>query len=347
MPKNYNLFLKGDVGGWNFSSDMVNYVLDKRKGSRCDVLINSLGGLVHEALAISSLFKVHGDVHVHYVGMNASAATIAAMGAKSITIDADALFLVHRCSNLVLEWDYMNADQLEAHIKDLEKMKNDQVTLDGCVAGMYARRCKKSKDELLELMKEGAWLTAKQALEWGFVDEITNNDGDEKPALTAKLAESMAVAGIPVPPVVVAQEGKPSLMDRFMAFLSQIGNINPAAADNVAATNQDNYMDKFTALTALLGALSLNAAGNLELSAEQLGELDKALASGQQNLTSAQSRIAGLEAQVAAHEATIATLRNKPADTTTTVVAVATETNEQVSEAEAIAASKAFLASGL
>ena len=103
MPKNYKLFLKGTVGYWNFNADFVNYVLDKHKDEQVNVLIDSLGGDVSTALSISSLFNLHGNVHCHYVGMNASAATIASMGANHISIDADALYLVHKCMTLGYE----------------------------------------------------------------------------------------------------------------------------------------------------------------------------------------------------------------------------------------------------
>ena len=45
MPKNYNLYLKGYVGDWNFSADMVNAVLDKHKDKEVCVLIDSTGGV--------------------------------------------------------------------------------------------------------------------------------------------------------------------------------------------------------------------------------------------------------------------------------------------------------------
>ena len=209
MPKNYHLFLKGEVGSrWsgNFTSDMVNWILDKHKDSEVHVLINSLGGYTHEGLAISSLFKIHGNVHVHFIGQSASAATIAAMGARKITIDADAAFLVHRCSSIVFAWDYMNADQLDEHIKQLEKQKEDQQTLDTIVAGLYARRCKKSKDELLQLMSTDTWLTAREALDWGFVDEITD-DAEDKEPLTESTAAAMSSAGMPLPPGFKGKKG--------------------------------------------------------------------------------------------------------------------------------------------
>ena len=73
----YNLHLKGYVGGWDFDSDYVDYVLNKNTDKEVSVLIDSLGGQFNTALSISSAFRRHGNVHVHFVGMNASAATIA------------------------------------------------------------------------------------------------------------------------------------------------------------------------------------------------------------------------------------------------------------------------------
>ena len=352
MPKNYNLFLKGDVGGWNFSSEMVNYVLNKRKDSRCDVLINSLGGYVHEALSISSLFSLHGDVYVHYVGMNASAATIAAMGAKHISIDADALFLVHQCSNLVFEWDYMNADQLDAHIKDLEKLKNDQTTIDGCIAGMYARRCKKTKDELLALMKQGAWLTAQQALEWGFVDEITKDEGDTAPKMTASLAETMSAAGIPIPPIPMEKGKKQSLLERFISFISSTNQAESKQPEE-AATITQNLMKKFKFLTAILGAALAFENLKCSLTEEEAGKIEDAISADKAKIDELTASISGKDSQIDALntkisglESTIEDLKkNKPAATTSQVTEPGrgTASDEPIDEAQAIAASKAFL----
>lgn len=98
MVKNYDLRLKGFVGYWDFDSDYVDYILDKFADRKVDVLIDSTGGQLASALSISAAFKNHGDVHVHFVSLNASAATIASLGAKVITMDSHAHYLVHRCS---------------------------------------------------------------------------------------------------------------------------------------------------------------------------------------------------------------------------------------------------------
>ena len=73
----YNIHLKGYVGGWDFDSDYVDFVLNKNTDKEVTVLIDSLGGQLNTALSISSAFRRHGNVRVHFVGMNASAAAIA------------------------------------------------------------------------------------------------------------------------------------------------------------------------------------------------------------------------------------------------------------------------------
>ena len=199
MSKKYDLKLKGYVGGWDFDSDYVDYILEKKSEKEVHVLINSLGGDVATAFTIMAFFKNHGNVHVHYVGMNASAATVASLTAKHISIDANAMYLVHKCSSFVFEWDMMNSDQLQQLIEKCEKAKNDLDKIDLNIASAYAARCKRDKAELLDLMKVGGWLTAQEALDWGFVDEITDQPEDEAPVIDEGVANFMANAGIPMP----------------------------------------------------------------------------------------------------------------------------------------------------
>ena len=111
MPqKNYTLHLKGFVGGADFDRNYVDYILKRNANKPVDVLIDSLGGSLATALSIASAFRNHGDVTVHFVGMNASAATIASLGAKHISIDASAMYLVHKCSTEFFEWGNLDAD---------------------------------------------------------------------------------------------------------------------------------------------------------------------------------------------------------------------------------------------
>ena len=196
---NYNLHLKGFVGGYDFDADYVDYILSKNSDKEVYVLIDSLGGRSNTALSIFSAFKRHGNVNVHFVGMNASAATIASLGAKHITMDASAMYLVHKCSVGFFEWGQLNSDGLQALIDNIEHQKADLDKLDANIAQRYATRCKKEPAELLELMKAGGWLTAQEALQWGFVDELTDYEDETAPVMTETMANAMSAAGIPIP----------------------------------------------------------------------------------------------------------------------------------------------------
>ena len=136
QPK-YNLHLKGFVGGYDFDRDYVDYILAKNSGKPVNVLIDSIGGSLATALSISSAFKRHGDVSVHFVGMNASAATIASLGARHVSIDTAAWYLVHKCSNEFFKWSSLNADQMADLISALERQKADLDKLDAGVADFY------------------------------------------------------------------------------------------------------------------------------------------------------------------------------------------------------------------
>ena len=129
------------------------------------------------------------------------------------------MYLAHKCSTEFFQWAQLNADQLADQIASLEQLKTDLEKMDANVAGMYSRKCKKDADALLALMKVGGWLSAKEALDWGFVDEITNADEDKAPVLTDSVASAMASVGMPIPNLPVESNSQ------FSKFLNAIANL--------------------------------------------------------------------------------------------------------------------------
>ena len=308
MPKtDYHLSLKGYVGGWDFNRSDVDDVLASNAGKHVDVLIDSLGGSLATGLSISAAFKNHGDVSVHFVGMNASAATIASLGAKHISIDAGAMYLVHQCSTSFWEWGSLNSDQFSTLIKDCEKIKADLDKLDLNCAQLYAARCKRKTEDLLALMKEGGWLTAKEALAWGFVDEITDFADEPAPTLTDALASAMASEGLPIPNMPLAKTEKGSLISRLFAAMSEA--LNPAAK---SITNPMNKTYSFLCAAIGLQALSLSD-NKASLTDEQLSKIEAELKSKNDALAAKDAKITELQAKLDA----------KPAEATSNVVEVA------------------------
>ena len=325
----YNLHLKGYVGGIDFDRNYVDYVLAKNEGKPVSVLIDSLGGSLATALSIASAFRAHGDVTVHFVGMNASAATIASLGAKHISMDSSAMYLVHKCSAEFFEWGSLNADQLaevrdncEAAIRDLNKLDNN-------VAAMYAGKCSKDQKDLLELMREGGWLTAAEALEWGFVDEVTQFN-EEKPVLTDAVASAMAAAGMPIPNIPT--DSNESLFARFLAALTSLFKpgkfVAPAerqeaqkeTESEVTLVNNESILEKqmeksFKNVGGVLEIVDFAVgADGITLSQEQVQTVDSAIAQRD-------DRIRELTAQLEAMKAA-------PAEKSSSVVETSHEQNE-------------------
>lgn len=329
----YHLHLKGYVGGYDFDRNYVDYVLARNEGKPVNVLIDSLGGSLATALSIASAFKQHGDVTVHFVGMNASAATIASLGARRITMDASAMYLVHKCSAEFFEWGNLNADQLAAVRDNCEAAIRDLNKLDNNVASMYASKTSKPHADLLDLMREGGWLSAKEALEWGFVDEITDL-GETKPVLTDAVASALAEAGLPIPNVPT--DSKETLFARFLASIASLFKTVKAdtVTDTVAETqanevvsyhndeisNQNKPSDPMNLLLPLLGKV-LNIEGfavgeeGSSLSLEQLKSVEAAL-------SAKDKRIAELADELAA-------VKKSPADSSTAVINEGTSDKHQ------------------
>ena len=298
---NYQLHLKGFVGGFDFDADYVDYILSKHEGKEVHVLIDSLGGRSNTALSIFSAFKRHGNVNVHFVGMNASAATIASLGAKHITMDASAMYLVHKCSVGFFEWGQLNSDGLQALIDNIEHQKADLDKLDANIAQMYATRCKKEPSELLDLMKAGGWLTAQEALAWGFVDELTDYEDEEAPVLTDTMANAMSAAGIPIPnlPNMKFAQQEQSAFAKFMSMLTQYFTNSKKNEFINSQTSTSNPMKKiFTSICAILACEHLlSNEGKITLDDSQLNSIESAISRDKQTINDLNAQIETLKTE--------------------------------------------------
>lgn len=141
-------------------SDVVDALPDD--GSDVEVIINSPGGMVDAGSEIYSQLKSYeGKVTAKVFALAASAASIIAVGADETLIAPTAQIMIHNVSNMA-EGDYRvmqkNASVLENYNK--------------AIASAYVIKTGKSEEEILDLMNEETYFTAKQAVEEGFADGI-------------------------------------------------------------------------------------------------------------------------------------------------------------------------------
>ena len=215
----YNINIDDYIGRWGYSKQYIRNQLAGLKGKPVNVRISSLGGSVEHGLDIRQQFLDHGEVTAYLYGLVASSATIAALGAKKVCISKYCMFLVHKVSNWVDAWGQMNADQIQQLIDDLKENKLQNDKFDLVLAQMYANKCNKQIDEILDTLKAGRWLTAQEALEYGFVDEIIEDAKEDKVNL-ASFTDKLNVLGFPALPQMDNKEDKePGWFQRIMEKL--------------------------------------------------------------------------------------------------------------------------------
>lgn len=127
-----------------------------------EVIINSGGGHIDAGSEIYSTLKEYkGDVTVKIVGLAASAASVIAMAGNKVIISPTAQLMIHNVSSIA-QGDY---NEMLHQAGVLQEMNRS-------IANAYILKTGKSETEILDLMNKETWLSAKSALQEGFVDEI-------------------------------------------------------------------------------------------------------------------------------------------------------------------------------
>jgi len=127
------------------------------------VRINSNGGSVFGAYAIMNLLKSHKARIITYNdGIAASAATLIAMAGDKIVSALGALWMVH----LPLTSATGNSNELKKTIEILD-------TITEGMADIYHARTGIDRDVIMQMLHDETYMSSKEALEKGFVDEVT------------------------------------------------------------------------------------------------------------------------------------------------------------------------------
>ena len=191
------------------------------------VYVNSLGGSVFEANEISNIIKKFpGKITGEVGAVAASAATTILCACSHIKAAQNSSLMIHRPSM----WVDGNEDDIKAALKLLESIQETMLN-------EYEKRTKLSKAEISALWQNDYWMNASEALEKGFVDEVTDLQADSESFL-----EDAVKMGISLPASLVAAMAKP-------------GTQNPAPKPQPESkTTTDNQMD-IKVYAALLGLL--------------------------------------------------------------------------------------------
>lgn len=305
----YQLIIDDYIGYWGVSKTNVRNTLAQFKGKHVDVKVASFGGDLSHALDIRQQFIDHGDVTVHITGPSASSATVIATGAKHVRMSKYAVYLVHKCSNCIDVWGNYNADQIQDLIDKLisNKLENDK--FDVVLASIYAEKTGRTVPELLDVLKAGKWLSAQEALDYGFVDEVSDfrEPGEKQNCVSSALIGKLNALGLPtlgLPVLKTADaEERPEKPE----------------TTNHQTNRKMNHNFKTVAEFLGLATIVADADGYVSVTADdfqkindRLEELGKADGKAKADSAAKDSKIAELEAQVK-------NLRDAPGDDTSDI----------------------------
>ncbi len=309
----YNFSIRGDIGGWwgVAPSDVTSY-LSKHKDEDVDIAICSPGGYVDAGLEIYQAFKDHGKVHAHIIGMTASAATIIAMGAKTIDIVSSSLMLIHNASMVIDYWTSVNKEKIDDILKEIQKTRDDLKTIDDVITDIYVERSGQSADIIKQKMNEGKWLTANDALELGLVDSIRIDKDAEKTSneMRNQFTNSMCNHyGLPALPDSAVADANGNPTEGFMHKI--INAVKEFIKSNNSTTTKMKKVFKnvcaLIATDALEGTedvVNVNVS-DMQKIEDRLAELEKSLTDAntakenvQKQLDTANSSIADLKGQI-------------------------------------------------
>lgn len=166
-PATAEILMYGDLGdlfGGMTAQDFDARVKSLGKVSEINLRINSEGGEVFMAVAAYNILTRHpARVVVDVDGLALSAASLVAMAGDKIRMAENAMMMIHE------PWARQagTAAELREHADRLDRIK-------ATVRTMYAKRTGQTEDEIDVMMAAETWMSADEAVEKGFANEVTS-----------------------------------------------------------------------------------------------------------------------------------------------------------------------------
>lgn len=159
--------------------------LDALNGQATEVDIASNGGDVFAASEIYTMLRSYGGkVVVNIQGLAASAASVIAMAGDEVNISPTAQIMIHKA------WMQTagNADDLTKDSKSLDET-------DQSIVNAYEDKTGLDRQDLLKLMQDETWMSAKEAVDKGFADKILFVDEQQPQVVNATLRAHPGLRG--------------------------------------------------------------------------------------------------------------------------------------------------------
>lgn len=166
---NISEMIGGDMWGEGMTGSRFKQAFDGLKLDATDELLirlNSPGGDVWDGMQIYNTIKSHpGPKIIQIDGAALSAASFVAMAGDTIRMSQAAMFMIH--------------DPWSIAIGDSREMRKQAGILDQhktAIVPLYVSQTGRRAETISKLMEAETWMTAQEALQHGFIDEIGNTE---------------------------------------------------------------------------------------------------------------------------------------------------------------------------
>lgn len=261
------------VGYGNASFNTVKEQIRAAKGRKVRAVVNGYGGYVTDAVGIYNLLRGHdGETETHMPAWGFSADTIIFMGGKKRTMAENGFFMIHNAQGITI------GDRLDhSHTGGTLGMMDKEII------DIYHRETGLGKKRLQEMMNEERIFSAKEALDLGFVHELTPgaqilNSFDPRKIFNAQQHP---------PTIEKNQNMKMSFLNAIRSFFNTEADADEAALE--AEIKKHGSLENFTN--------AIREDVKKELTAE-LDSTKSGLAETERHLTAAQKQVAGHEAEI-------------------------------------------------
>lgn len=136
--------------------------LNAIRANQIDLHINSYGGNVFDGMAMYTALQRHPARVTCYVdGVAASIASIVALAGDEVVMPSNAMLMIHNPMGSV----YWGSEQV------MRQMADSLAAIKAAMLNVYEEHSTKSRDELAAALDAETWLTADDAVAFGFVQE--------------------------------------------------------------------------------------------------------------------------------------------------------------------------------
>jgi len=166
--KSADIWIYQNIGtGWFDGFSAKEFADEVKKLGKIDIInvyLNSAGGNVFDGVAIYNILQRNkARVIVQIDALAASIASVIAMAGDEIRMAENALMMIHN------PWGFVIGDvnDFAKAIEDLNKVKENSIM------PAYQKQSGMEEKEIAKLMDAETWMSAAEAKEYGFIDEIS------------------------------------------------------------------------------------------------------------------------------------------------------------------------------